>query len=70
MDSVFKKSRQRIKLWIFIMKNKYKITNSPSSNAFRISLPSALVSALGKSHDNEFTWKLHPNGKDLILEWI
>jgi hypothetical protein len=53
-----------------MMKTKYKITNSPSSNAFRVTLPIPLVNALGRSPDNEFTWKLHPNGKDLILEWV
>jgi len=53
-----------------MMKTNYKITNSPKINACRISLPRALISALGRSPDNEFTWKIHPNGKDLILEWI
>jgi len=47
----------------------YKIQYLPQNKRYNITIPSVLVEVMGKSKGTTAKWKLHPNGKDLILEF-
>ena len=48
---------------------KYILQYLKSNDRFTITIPKLLVSALSRTKGDKAQWKLHPNGKDLILEF-
>ena len=48
---------------------KYKIAYVDSNHRYSVTIPKALMNALSKRKGQEVLWKLHPNGKDLVMEF-
>ncbi len=52
------------------LNKKYSISNNEKAQTYRITLPKLLVHSLGRTPNDKVIWKLHPNGKDLICEFV
>lgn len=48
----------------------YKITYNRTSKVYRVTLPKTLVDALSVDETNVINWKMHPDGKNLIMEFV
>lgn len=52
------------------MGRKYKIQYLEQNKRYNITVPTVLVESMGKAKGTEAVWKLHPDGKNLILEFV
>ena len=48
---------------------KYIVSYAANIKRYSVTIPKALMNGLNRKKGDSVFWKIHPNGKDLVLEF-